>query len=504
MPLPIPLRRDGGLTLQEQIYRFIRDAVIAGTYREGLQLPSSRDLAQSLRVSRNTVVLAYDWLETEGYIEMRRGAGAFVRQVLADEVDLGQGVGGVGAAPARLELAYPFRLPVLSRLRPRRPQFDFAYGRLDPRQFPLKLWRQLTLECLAHAERPLTEYVDQAGELAARQAVANHLATARGMVVTADQIVMTSGAQEALNIVSRLFVRPGVQVAVEDPCYASAASLFRSYGAELAPIPVDENGLVTDMLHVVSPALLYTTPSHQFPTGVVTSLERRQAVLAWAADRNVFVIEDDYDSEIIYDRPPMAALAALDRNRRVIYVGSFSKTIGGGLRIGFLALPPELCEPAIAVKSLSSYGVPWLEQAVIAGFLREDRFRTYLRRMRNLYRARRDALISVLAECFGDSLRISGQDSGLHLVATLGAELPDADTVASIAATVGVGLYTPRGAGAIDFAPLPGPERRLILGYGALTPEEIDSGIRRVARTLATRAQGPLERDTLQRTALPT
>ena len=488
MSLPITLARAGEHTHQEQIYQHIRDGVLGGVYRTGCQLPSTRDLAASLRVSRNTVMLAYDWLTSEGYIETRRGAGTFVGKVVEEGVAV---PADPGRSPTRADrrdrpaVVAPYRTPVLIGRAASRPQFDFWYGRPDPRQFPLKTWRRLIIENLARATNNFVEYGAQAGDLELRRAIADHLASARGFAARADRILITAGAQDGLNVISRLLVRPGTTVAVENPCYASAASLFESYGAKLSPIDVDEEGLKRDGLAAIAAAtLLYTTPSHQFPTGAVLGLARRQAVLAWAEAANAYVIEDDYDSEVTYDRPPLAALAALDQHHRVIYLGSFSKTIGAGMRVGYLVLPDELFELAVAVKSLASYGQPWLDQVVLASLMREGGFRAHLRRIRTLYRSRRDTLVTALQRAFGEEVALSGHEAGLHLVWTLPPHLPDADEFSATARTVGVGLYTPARAGALEFGAGRARENRLGRGYAALTSAEIETAIRRVAATL--------------------
>ena len=490
MYLPIPLSRGSDMTLQEQIYRFIRDHILSGHYRTELQMPSSRDLADSLQVSRNTVVLAYQWLTSEGYIETRRGAGTFVCKVVTDQVE---GLDAAASAAARAAandgerppIAIAWETPILISRSTQRPQYDFWYGRPDHRQFPVKVWSRLLSEHLTHTTSNLADYTDQAGHPPLREAIAAHLSIAKGLTAAAHQVVVTSGAQDGLNLISRLFIRPGVKVAMENPTYAAAAALFRSYGADLCPAPVDEDGLVPDPLPELSPTLIYTTPSHQVPTGVVMSLPRRQALLATAEAVNAYVIEDDYDGEIIYDRPPVAALAALDHNRRTIYVGSFSKSIGAGIRLGFLVLPEELVAPTVAVKSMSSYGQAWLEQAALAAFIRDGSFRTHLRRIRTVYRARRDVLIAGLTAALGPDIRISGSDAGLHLVCTLPDHMPEAAEICDIARAVGVGFYSPASAGAAQFGDNGGPDRRLVLGYAALTHGEIEIALQRVAGAYA-------------------
>jgi GntR family transcriptional regulator/MocR family aminotransferase len=244
---------------------------------------------------------------------------------------------------------------------------------------------------------------------------------------------------------------------------------------------VDRDGISVEALRGVEAKLVYTTPSHQFPTGVVMTLERRQSLLAWAQAANAYIVEDDYDSEIIYDRPPIAALAALDQQEHVIYVGSFSKAIGAGLRLGFLALPSDLVSAAIAIKSMTSYGQSWLEQTALAALIQEGTFRTHLRRIRTLYRLRRDTLIGELRRAFGTGVEITGEDSGLHLVWKLAEDFPSADELSARARKLGVGLYTPARAGAIEIGAGSAPERRLLMGYSALTPTEIVVAVKKIA-----------------------
>jgi GntR family transcriptional regulator / MocR family aminotransferase len=495
MSLPIPLGRHGDLSLQEQIYRFVRDKVLSGTYATSVRLPSTRDLSLDLRVSRTTVLLAYEWLMSEGYIETRKGVGTFVCRVVNDAVDAGYQTTHKmtaprvrASAPPRPSIVVPREMPTLIDMDSKRPSIDFWYGRPDPRQFPIKAWRRLIMKKLSTPNAGLADYCGQAGDQDLRNAISQHISTSRGFLAGPERIVITSGAQEGLNIISRLLIRESTTVAIENPGYGAAAVLFRSYGAKLVPIPVDRDGISVEALSGVDGKLVYTTPSHQFPTGVVMTLERRQALLAWAQTVNAYIVEDDYDSEIIYDRPPIAALAALDQHEHVIYVGSFSKAIGAGLRLGFIALPPELVSAAVAIKSMSSYGQAWLEQTALATFIHDGTFRTHLRRIRTIYRLRRDTLIAELRRTFGAEVKISGEDSGLHLVWTLPNDFPTADELSARAQKLGVGLYTPARAGAIEMGAGSGAERRLLMGYSALTPTEIIVAVKKIAAALDGRA----------------
>lgn len=480
MSLPIPLDRNCASTLQEQIYNYIRQRVLSGAYPAGMRLCSTRELADSLQVSRNTAVLAYQWLASEGYVDTQAGAGTFICNAFGDHPTAGatrqRGSRQSGGKPNEGDyppIVIPYDLPDLFERAFARSPTDFWYGRVDPRQFPAKIWRRLIIENLLSVPIRLAEYAPPAGAPQLREAIAEHLVTAKGIVAAPEQIIITAGAQDAMNIIARLFIDRGTPVGIESPGYASAVALFRSYGASVQPLKVDAEGVTTAAILSERPRLIYTTPSHQFPTGVIMSPARRQAVLAAAEAAAAYIIEDDYDGEIIYDRPPMAALAALDQTGRVIYVGSFSKSLGAGIRIGFLVTPPALARPAGAIKALSSYGQPWLEQAVLASYIRSGSFAAHLRRIRLLCHERRDVLIDGLHHCFGEDITISGQEAGLHLICTLPPHGPDACEVVTIAKANGFGLYTPADAGAHEFDLGGGRERRLVMGYANLTPPEI-------------------------------
>lgn len=501
MSLPIPIDRNSAATLQEQIYRYIRQQILSGAYPPGMRLCSTRELADGLKVSRNTTVLAYEWLASEGYLDSHTGTGTFVSVGLLNrDIDVGirradpgdkAGDDHHGEYPP---IVVPYELPDLLTRSLARPAADFLYGRVDPRQFPAKIWRRLVVENLLSVPTTLVDYAPFGGLPSLREAIAEHLTTAKGIVARPEQIIVTAGAQDALNVIARLCVERGTLVGLEDPGYAAAAALFRSYGASLHPLPVDAEGVSADAIGSVRPRLIYVTPSHQFPTGVIMSPARRQEVLAAAGAAGAYIIEDDYDGEIIYDRPPIAALAALDQGGRVIYVGSFSKSLGAGIRTGFLVVPPQLTAPANAIKTLASYGQPWLEQAALASFIGSGGYAAHLRRIRTLFRERRDTLLESLHECFGSDTSLSGHEAGLHVLCTLSPSMPDAHTIVAMARSNGIGLYTPSDAGVYEFESAHAPERRLIMGYASLTASEISKALAILGAAVRshTRQQVPL------------
>lgn len=484
---------DHGLdaTLQDQIHGQIRRAIVTGALRPGASLPSSRELARELGVSRNTAVLAYESLAEEGYLCMRPSAGTFVADPLPDsclDTRHGRSVpppSAAGAAPRVIErppvLLRPGKLHMVEQ-GPSRYDIDFWYGSANPANFPLREWRQLLIENLPRASNNLSGYGPPEGIPELRRVIADHLRVNRAIAVEPDQVIVTAGAQEGFNLISRLFVRPGTQIAIEDPCYVGATLVFRSYGGNLLPIPVDRRGLCTEYLKGCGATLAYVTPSHQFPTGATMDTGRRQELLDWAETSGAYVVEDDYDSDFRYDGPPVAALAGLNGNSSVIYLGTFSKSIGPGLRTGYMVVPPHLIDAARQAKSLANYGHPWIEQIVIAEFIQQGRFTRHLRRIRSSYGEARRALLEGLDEHFGP-VEISGQEAGMHIMLTLPESFPTADELAELAAEVGVGLYPLARAGAHEFG-ASRFRRSLVLGYALLTPEKVRQGIARVARAM--------------------
>jgi GntR family transcriptional regulator/MocR family aminotransferase len=331
MLVTLNLVRDRRETLQRQIFAQISDAILAGRLPPGTELPPSRVLAGEYDISRNTVLQAYQWLAAEGYVETERSARTIVSENLPEEclsVDRLKWPGGRKARPRLQKTQVIFRgeRPVLPEAGSQRKNIDFWPGRPNPKLFPVRLVRKLALiERMSTAGRDLTEYGDAFGMRELREAIALHLETARGLLATHDQVVITSGIQEALNIVSRLFINEGTEVLVENPCYRSAALVFESYGAKLCPLDVDRQGARLDALGDSCAPLAYVTPSHQFPTGATLPLDRRLKLLEWAQTSGAYVIEDDYDSDYRFSGPPltspvwipvtMSSISAPSRNR---------------------------------------------------------------------------------------------------------------------------------------------------------------------------------------------
>jgi GntR family transcriptional regulator/MocR family aminotransferase len=341
---------------------------------------------------------------------------------------------------------------------------------------------------MATAGRDLTEYGDAFGMRELREAIALHLETARGLLATHEQVVITSGIQEALNIVSRLFVKDGTEVLIENPGYRSAALAFESYGAKLCPLDVDRQGAQLDALGHSHAPLAYVTPSHQFPTGATMPLERRLKLLEWAQTSGAYVIEDDYDCDYRFSGPPLTALAGLDTGHNVIYLGTFSKSVGAGIRTGFMVLPPQLIEQARTIKILLNFGHPWLEQLVLADFLRSRAYQQHLRRIRRAYRDVRDTLLEELRSAFGN-VDLWGVESGMHIMWRLPRGFPKVQNLVDGAARYGVRIHSLESGGAHDMGS-PYPNDSILLGYASMSREDIRTGVRAIINAVDDLAAG--------------
>ena len=477
----LTLDKTGSISLQRQIIDQVRQQIVDGTLHPGTTLVSTRILARRQNVSRNTVVLAYDQLITEGYLETKPSVGTVISPHLGGRSERGSKAAGLIKDNKHFPLAFAGRAPRLAHPQREKLSIDFWIGRPEANALPHRTWRQLLLSNLGASGSNLTEYGNPAGLWRLRKAVADYLGSARGINASPEQIIIVVGIQQALNIIARLLLSNNTPVALEDPCYSGAAYLFESFRANIIPIPVDPSGLATDLLPNRAVALVYTTPSHQYPLGYTLSLPRRLALLHWANRVGAYIVEDDYDSEFRYDGKPLTALKALDKNESVFYLGTFSKVLGAGLRIGYLVAPRGLVREVNTIKALLDNGNAWLEQAVLADFIRSNRYRHHLRRLRKTYLAKRDCLIEALQNHFGD-VELSGIEGGMHIAWHLPDHFPSADWIQERAQRHRVGVYTLRSGG----AHMTGTQdnRVLLFGYAGLPQADAREGVNRIAAVL--------------------
>jgi len=475
---PVAIDRSSDAPLYRQVYDGYRDAIVLRRLRAGERVPSTRDLARELGISRIPVLTAFEQLLAEGYFEARVGAGTFVARVLPDDFH----------ASARKPAAEPATAPRGPRrvahaadpfLRDPEPWLGgrgpFRLSQPAVERFPVEAWSGLISRHLRNPRASLLHYGDPKGYGPFREAVAAYLRTARGVRCEADQVMVVSGSQQALAIAARVLFEPGAPVWMEEPGYAGARDALTMAGARLVPVPVDRAGLDVSAGMAQEPAArgAYVTPSHQYPLGVTMTAARRLQLLDWARRAGAWIVEDDYDSEYRYESLPIASLQGLDRDSRVIYVGTFSKVLFPSLRVGYLVVPPDLVSRFAAVREAMDVCPPSLLQAVLADFISEGHFGRHLRRMRLLYADRRKALVGAIAKEL-PALQVIGDAAGMHLVA----ELPERERDRDVAVrAAGQGLWTmPLSACYLGPAPRPG----LVLGYGGVTEREIRDAVKRL------------------------
>lgn len=397
-----------GWPRQRLLHECLRAAIRDGTLAAGTRLVATRALAQELGIARNTVLYAYEQLASEGYVVPDRrgtvvaGIAPAVRRpdAPAPTAGLARRAHGLRAPP---NLASDGRA--------------FVPGVPDLRAFPLAQWRRLVERAWRGLDPALLNYGDPAGVPALRVAIADHLRASRGVVCTADQVFITDGSQGSLDVCARACADAGDTVWMEDPGYGGALAAFRGAGLAVEPVAIDAEGMAPAPGDWTArpPRLIYTTPSHQYPVGVVLSLARRLALIDGARATSALIIEDDYDSEFRHEGPPLAAMQGLAPDAPVLYCGTFSKTMFPGMRIGFLVAPPGLAQPLATMRAQSSAAGRVAEQLALAEFLRSGEFALHLRRMRRLYRQRRDALVEALERHLGGIADVHGASAGMHL-----------------------------------------------------------------------------------------
>lgn len=488
MQLPIGIDEQADQSLQLQVFEQIRCLILDGRLKPGAPMPASRVLASDLNLSRNTVVLAYERLVSEGYLDVQQPTGTFVSSsIMFDSPSLPESSGSDEPenAPMHFHKRLVFqgeRHVVVSPYNEPVP-YDFWVGRPDARLFPTRTWQRLINSSRRQMQAGISNYGEPAGLSSLRRAVVEYAGAARGIKADARQVLIINGIQEGLNILARLFVQAGTDVAVENPCYRGAANVFASHGARLVPIPVDNDGADVTRLPDEA-ALIYLTPSHQYPTGETLPLGRRTHLLEWAQRAEAYIIEDDYDSDFYYDSAPLPALQSLDEHEQVIYLGTFSKSLAPGLRLGYMIVPRHLVETATTVKALLNNCSPLLSQVLLAEFVASGAFMHHLRRIRTIYRARRDCLVNALREQFGDA-RLHGTQGGMHLVWQLPDEFPNALDLEQRCRGKGVGIYGGNTGNAVVFdGARASYARSVMLGYAALDEDEIAEGVRRIAAVL--------------------
>lgn len=475
-PLALPpLTGGNGQPLHRQLYFALRQAILAGHLPQGSRLPSSRALATQLGVARNTVLAACDQLLAEGFVETRPGSGSVVA---ARPRPLAAPPSPSPVPPPRLGrraqdwAASPPVLAIRDHSRP------FAPGIPDLTAFPHAEWRRVLGRLWRKPPLSLMSAIDPLGHWPLRAAIAEHIGRTRAVRCSADQVMVVGGSQQALDLIARVLLDPGDHAMVEDPCYGGLSGVLRAAGAVIAPVQVDEQGFDPLLAQQLWPEarLAFVTPSHQFPTGATMPLARRLALIHWAARHEGWIVEDDYDSDFRYAGPPLASLQGMDQGERTLYLGTFSKSMFPGLRLGWLVVPPALLPSFVAARRMADMAPAGLTQAAMADFMNQGHFGAHLRRMRGLYGKRREALLAMARQRLG-GLSVTAGEAGLHAILWL----PErADDLAAARDAQSRGLApSPLGLHRFTEGP-PG----LILGYGNLAGWSLEDALDRLAEGL--------------------
>jgi len=477
MPFAIPLSKSGG-PLFQQIYNGLRKAILSGAFQRGQKLPSTREVAEQLGISRTVVLLAYDQLLAEGFTVGRSGSGTYVsadvnvrRSTRAEEsakLSLSRFGSSAAAAWSRMTFAQS-STPSLP--------YDFVYGRSDLETFPFEMWRRMLLRCARRAPVSELDYGPAAGNVALKEAIATHLLRSRAVICDPSQVLVVNGSQQALDLIARVLIERGDRVAIEDPSYQGTREVLRAAGARLLPVAVDRDGLDPDRLPA-SACAAFVTPSHQFPTGAILPLARRLALLDWAKRKSAVIVEDDYDGEFRYEGQPLESLQGLDREGRVIYIGTFSRTVFSSLRIGYLITPRRLVPAFTAAKWLCDRHTATLDQETLAEFIASGMYERYLRRVRRRNAARREVLLEALHTDLRDRVDVTGDGAGAHVVLWPKHRISE-DSVTASAAAQGVRVY-----GISGYFLRKSSRTGILLGYSRMKETAIREGIRRLGKVL--------------------
>jgi len=448
----IQVQRKSAIPIKRQIYQKIRDQIFTGVLTAGVALPSTRELAEQIKVSRNTVCEAYEMLIAEGFVLHRQGAPTRIAEGLQLEIDLEKKT----------------EIKVIKK-----PHYivDFQTGRPDLKRFPQYLWQQMMHKSVAALQLDDFGYSNPQGLIALRSEISAWLLRSKGLSVQEQDIFISSGATQALHLISNLLGGHGNKIAIEDPCNQGVLKTILNTGCSIEPIPVDEHGIQTEWLNKTKVSAVYTTPSHQFPLGGILPAVRRAALVRYAKANEAYLVEDDYDSEFRYLGDPIAPLYAMAPNK-VIYIGTFSKTLFPAIRIGYVILPQELQADWCELRLHTDVQNTPFEQAALAEFLRTRKFDRHIRSMKKLYGERRMVLLEALKFNFANTWRSWGDAAGLHLAIEFQKETFDSNFFERCKKN-GLKITS------VDYHGIQKGQHlnKLLLGYGHLEPEAIQKGI---------------------------
>ena len=462
--LTVELKSRDKMPLYEQLYLKIRGLITEGELAEGEKLPSERGLALNLQISRNTVTLAYEQLYAEGYVEVRPQSGYYVNKIDRINSEKKEEFTDIKNESVNPEPEY---------------EYDFSPFSLCKESFPYRMWDRLYRQCMRDRGEELFNLGERQGDLELRVAIAKYLFGYRGLSVKPENMIIGAGTGYLLQLLEHLIDEKSI-IAMENPTYMQAYRIFSSLNRKVLPIDLDENGLEVNELNRTRAKVVYLTPSHQFPTGVVMPIKRRKEILGWAAGEDRYIIEDDHDSEFRYKGLPIPPMKAIDTGNKVVYLGTFSRTIAPAIRIGFMVLPDGLLKVYRKKLAFLACTVPRIEQAVLTEFILGGHYERHINKARKIYKSRHDKLISSL-KVFGDKVKIMGGNAGMHLMVKFKLEMTEEEVV-SRAEKSGIKLV-----GLSKHRIRENPESSeayILIGYGNISEDRIEEGIKILVKNL--------------------
>ena len=462
--LTVELKSKDKMPLYEQLYLKIRGLITEGELAEGEKLPSERGLALNLQISRNTVTLAYEQLYAEGYVEVRPQSGYYVNKIDRINSEKKEEFTDIKNECVNPEPEY---------------EYDFSPFSLCKESFPYRMWDRLYRKCMRDRGEELFNLGERQGDLELRVAIAKYLFGYRGLIIKPENMIIGAGTGYLLQLLEHLIDEKSI-IAMENPTYMQAYRIFSSLNREVRPISLDENGLKVEELKRSEAKAVYLTPSHQFPTGVVMPIKRRKEILGWAAGEDRYIIEDDHDSEFRYKGLPIPPLKAIDTGNKVVYLGTFSRTIAPAIRIGFMVLPDGLLKVYRRKLAFLACTVPRIDQAVLTEFILGGHYERHINKARKIYKSRHDKLISSL-KVFGDKVKIMGGNAGMHLMVKFKLDMSEEEVV-SRAEKSGIKLV---GLSKHRIGENPeSSEAYILIGYGNISEHRIEEGIKILAKNL--------------------
>lgn len=453
----INLERNSNEPLYIQLYKYLREEIKANRIKKGTKLPSIRSLSSYLNVSKITVDNAYQQLLVEGYIESRQRSGMYVEDI--EEVL---------PTPSEVNKINHYESPSLNPIK-----YDFYYGTIDASSFDFNTWRRLTSKVLKSSCDELLQCGDPQGELGLREEVANYIRLSRGVLCSSNQLIITSGTHNSLQLLCELIDHNNKSIALEDPGWNNPKFVFKKNNFKVIPIPLDKDGICLKPLKEASVKFVYVTPSHQFPSGIVMPITRRQNLLKWAKNTDAFIIEDDYDSEFRYTGRPIPSLQSLDDDKRVIYLGTFSKSLAPSLRISYMVLPKKLLEKYNQNISMYEQSTSRLNQVTLQLFMANGYWERHIQRMRKVYRKKYNVLIKSIELYLNNNVRLIGGNAGLHILLEIRNGMSE-DMIIKKAEIAGVKIY-PTSKYWTTYSDLKHPI--LLIGFGSLNENQIKEGI---------------------------